>query len=110
MYKFTTRLANNVCRNCGDHIPRSYSSGGVGAVCQKCAPLRDDFDLVEMGVVRNIAPTENGSFTFQANIDGKWYNCSLPCGNWAYVDNGLAFSVPVGWWELEELYNKYQTV
>jgi DNA-directed RNA polymerase subunit M/transcription elongation factor TFIIS len=116
-YKFTNLLPARACRICGDTFDEKWSSGGVGAVCEKCSPIKDKIDLVALGIVRNIKAvksncTSNGiSFTFESSIDGKWYSCSSPCGNWAYV-NGWGkehnvFSVPVGWWELNDLLNKH---
>ena len=116
-YKFTNKMHPQVCRICGYVFDRRWSAGGIGAVCEKCAPIKDKIDLVEAGIIRNIVPTHsehhsnNTSFTFEAKIDDKWYSCSGPCGNWSFVygypEKHDIFSVPVGWWELNDLYNKY---
>jgi Zn ribbon nucleic-acid-binding protein len=116
-YKFTSKLPNQVCRICGETFDKKWSSGGIGAVCQTCSPVKDKLDLVKEDLVRNIKEvksehTSNGlSYEFEACIDGTWYKCSHPCGNWAMVkgwpEKHDIFSVPVGWWELSELYQKH---
>lgn len=109
-YKFTNKIANDICKMCGEKIPRQWSEGGIGAVCKKCAPQRDKLDLVKLGIIRNIEPNSK-SFSFEALIDGIWYKCGPACGNWSYIHQnkeGL-FSVPVGYWELKELYEKHET-
>ena len=116
-YKFTNKLPNQVCRICGGSFDKKWSYGGIGAVCQICSPIKDKLDLVKEGIIRNIKEvksdnTSNGlSYEFEALIDDKWYKCSHPCGNWTQVDGWLKehdiFSVPVGWWELAELYRRH---
>jgi hypothetical protein len=113
-YRFTALLPKMVCRRCGATFTKDWSSGGVGAVCENCFDARSEMDLVERGLIRNIKKYRNVlgdiTFDFQANIDGRWYNCINPCGNWAMVEAwetcGI-FSVPVGWWELKELWEKH---
>lgn len=116
MYRFTNNLPKRVCRNCGKTFDEKWSDGGVGAVCIDCFSVVEKMDLVAMGIVRNIKHVANpfnkkGSYTFESNIDGVWYKCHGPCGNWAYVDgwqtHGI-FAVPVGWWALSEWYTKHQ--
>ena len=102
---------------CGNIIDKKYSEGGTGSVCQTCAPIKDALDLVKEGLVRNIKEvksehTSNGlSYEFEAYIDGTWHKCCHPCGNWAMVEGWPEkhdiFSVPVGWWELDELYRRH---
>ena len=119
-YQFTKRLTDHTCRICGNTFDRKWSSGGIGAVCQACAPIRDEIDLVEAGVVRNIREVvqpnspNHITYTFEAKVDDVWYGCSHPCGNWSWVD-GYPYqhsigSVPVGWWELNDLYKKHPQV
>jgi len=113
MYRFTNKLDPMVCRICGKKFPEKWSSGGVGAICENCFETRRSFDLIELGIVRNIIPEKTPfgySFTFESKIDGLWYKCHEPCGDWAFVDNykehGI-FSVPVGCWELKDLYENH---
>jgi hypothetical protein len=103
---------------CGAGFSKSWSDGGVGAVCEQCFQKRQDLDLLRSGLIRNIKPVvdmveleERKTYTFEALIDGKWYLCHSPCGDWSYVkDESLAlFSVPVGFWELQELYERHTT-
>ena len=116
-YRFTTKLPNMACRICGKEVERTWSAGGVGAVCSKCDHIRDRIDLVREGLIRNIVsvPSKNKeggiSFTFEALIDETWYKCSHPCGDWSTVDGWPKkhniSSVPVGWWELRDLKLKH---
>jgi hypothetical protein len=118
MFKFTNKLPKRVCRNCGKHFSERWSSGGVGAVCEKCFHEGREMDYVQMGIVRNIKVVydkfRGHTFEFEAKIDEDWYRCYSPCGDWSYVDNGPnvpigegIFSVPVGYWQLKEWYQKY---
>ena len=43
-------------------------------------------------------------------ISMKWYKCTEPCGNWSYVQNSPCFSVPVGFWELQDLFEHQATL
>jgi len=114
-YKFSVTLPKETCRMCGGTISKEYGAGGTGAVCQVCSPQKDKLDLVIEGIIRNITPIKRKgntpTFSFEANIDEKWYKCSHPCGNWTMVDGWPEkhdiFSVPVGWWELSALYQKH---
>src|SRR4030042_1350399 len=81
-YAFTTKVAKNICKICGEIISEKWSEGGVGAVCEKCYPIRDKFDLIEMGIIKDIDPVKR---TFKVKIDETWYNACGPCGNWSYV-------------------------
>lgn len=112
-YKFTTKISNFVCRICGAKFDRSWSSGGCGAICKDCFIKRDIIDLVELKIIRNITkvPKDNPygfTFKFEAKIDGNWYNCHTPCGDFSSVENFQpCHAVPVGFWELKELYFKH---
>jgi len=116
MYRFTTKLGNMVCRMCESQISKNFSSGGVGAVCEKCYQKRRELDLIEEGIIRNIQQVSSkrfirSSYIFEANIDDVWFSCSQPCGDWSYVSSSEIFSVPVGWYELDDLYEKHcQTI
>jgi hypothetical protein len=102
-YHFTRTLANQICRICGKRFDKTWSSGGLGAVCRDCSRVREEINLVNAGLIRGITriPTDTGySFTFEANIDGVWVSCSQPCGNWSWAGNEI---IPVGWWELNRL-------
>jgi len=115
-YRFTTTLPDMVCRICGASFDKKWSSGGIGAVCQSCFETRQELDLLQLGLIRNIKPVvdlvgleERSTYKFEALIDGKWYECHSPCGNWSYIkdESGALFSVPVGYWELDDLYRKH---
>lgn len=118
LYKITTQLPNSICRICGEKIDKFWSMGGIGAVCQTCTPIRNVLDLVKEGVVRNIKeiPSDNYlngvSYNFEVLIDNKWYQAIHPCGNWSqvvgYLTEHKIFSVPIGWWELADLYKKHK--
>jgi hypothetical protein len=94
---------------CGEKIPKRWSDGGIGATCEKCSPERDKLDLVKLGIIRNIESDAN-SFKFESLIDGEWYVCGPCCGNWSYVKSNRKdiFSVPVGYWEIRDLYIKHE--
>ncbi len=61
------------------------------------------------------------TFTFQAKVtlqgatEPIWVNCGSPCGDWSQVmewwkDNSFPFSVSVGWWELQDIFNNHPEV
>ena len=112
MYQFTRKLPHDTCKICGEKIDKKWGDGGIGATCRNCASNRDDLDLVELGIIRNIKSIGE-TFEFEANIDGKWYNCARPCGDWCMITNvsrdatNDLFSVPVGYWEARRLFKKY---
>lgn len=62
-------------------------------------------------VIRNLTQVKDAayscgySYTFQVQINGEWYDCSGPCGDWSFVKHP-SFSVSVGWWELDDIYHK----
>lgn len=111
MYEFTTTLPNQVCRLCGKTFSNEWSSGGVGATCKQCYSKVSILDLVELGIIKNIEIDNTQdlkpSYKFEVRIDGEWHKCSRPCGDWSYVDDGCVFSVPVGWYTLQQLYRKH---
>jgi hypothetical protein len=115
-YRFTKKIDRMICRNCGKKIDEKWSIGGVGATCMECSDFVDNLDLVEIGLVRNVVkiPSQHTgagyTFAFEVKIDDKWYKCCDPCGNWSYVDlghNDYFLTVPVGWFELNELFIKH---
>lgn len=116
--KFSMTIPPMTCSMCGQPFDKKWSSGGVGKVCKDCVNERDHIDLIEAGLIRNIQQVNdehcsNGySYTFETKIDDKWFKCRQPCGNWSCVneygkDSNVPFSVPVGWWELDDLYKKH---
>jgi len=113
IYRFTNKLPPRECRICGTVFPSTWSSGGVGAVCCECHSIRRSLDLVNMGVIKDIDLFEEKpdviTYLFKACIDGEWYDCNSPCGDWAYVRRAPKdiFSVPVGYWELQTLYRRH---
>lgn len=112
-YRFTQKLDRRICRICENSFDKSWSDGGIGAVCKICYNAREEMDLLTLGILRNIKRIKNPNrsndihtYEFEAKIDDVWYPCDQPNGDWSYIKSGNPdlFSVPVGWWELDELY------
>ena len=111
-YCFTAKMPNQICRICGSSFETTWSYGGVGAICLECKTIRESLDLVNMGIVKDIDIVNlKGvhTFIFKAKVDGKWYDCHTPCGDWSYIRSAPldVFSVPVGYWELKNLYKRH---
>lgn len=113
-YCFTATMGGQQCRMCGKRFNKSWhdneNNADCGPVCRACYEPRRNLDLVEIGLVRNIKEVmHRGSrdYEFEALIDGVWRECHLAFSDWSRVRSGHPFSVPVGSWELEILYEKH---
>lgn len=105
------------CSICNDWIDPDWTDmcapKSVGATCRLCANKRDEVNLIDSGLIRNIQSVKSdfGESSFEAellitDLSGKdvWIRIYSPCGNWCYVDHPDVFSAKIGHYEFRRLY------
>jgi hypothetical protein len=110
MFHFSNKSLDN-CKICERPIDPAWGSG-IGAVCQQCTPIRDSMDLVKTGHIRNIVVVPDSYdpvlYTFEVKIDNEWFLCGMPCRDWSCIVSGG--TIPVGWFELNELFRAHHSL